>query len=147
MQLAEEFNTGCTVCRSTSCRLTRHRRRGDRLARDSVPVLPVQMSKEDLVQSLRRQHKGYHQTSSRFRGVTKHQKGKWEARIGQARAVSFPHCVLAQRCGDRWFPPRSSASRCWCKGFSAAAAVAAAAATAAAAAPSSILRLNVHASG
>lgn len=46
-------------------------------------TVPVQMTKEELVQSLRRQSKGYHQNSSQYRGVTKHQKGKWEARIGQ----------------------------------------------------------------
>lgn len=51
---------------------------------------PVQMTKEELVQSLRRQSKGYHQNSSQYRGVTKHQKGKWEARIGQVR---LPHLL------------------------------------------------------
>lgn len=35
------------------------------------------------MQNLRRQSKGYQKTSSQFRGVTRHQKGKWEARIGQ----------------------------------------------------------------
>ena len=41
------------------------------------------MSKEEVVQSLRKQSRGAQKTSSQYRGVTKHQKGKWEARIGQ----------------------------------------------------------------
>ncbi|NJR43503.1 MAG: hypothetical protein HC767_13470 [Akkermansiaceae bacterium] len=41
------------------------------------------VTKEELVQQLRRQGKGSNQNSSKYRGVTKHQKGKWEARIGQ----------------------------------------------------------------
>lgn len=43
----------------------------------------VQVSKEEVVQSLRKQSRGAQKTSSQYRGVTKHQKGKWEARIGQ----------------------------------------------------------------
>jgi hypothetical protein len=42
-----------------------------------------EVTKEEVVQNLRRQSKGYQKTSSQFRGVTLHQKGKWEARIGQ----------------------------------------------------------------
>lgn len=63
------------------------------------------MTKEELVQSLRRQSKGYHQNSSQYRGVTKHQKGKWEARIGQVLPPPAP--VLA-------FPriPQSAAAHC-----------------------------------
>lgn len=52
------------------------------------------MSKEDLVQSLRRQSKGYHQNSSQYRGVTKHQKGKWEARIGQVVGKKYKYLGL-----------------------------------------------------
>jgi hypothetical protein len=62
----------------------------------------VQMSKEELVQSLRRQSKGYHQNSSKFRGVTKHQKGKWEARIGQVCTSFFPHVVHVLLSADIW---------------------------------------------
>jgi AP2-like factor (euAP2 lineage) len=40
-------------------------------------------SKEDFVQVLRRQGAGFVRSSSRFRGVTLHKCGKWEARIGQ----------------------------------------------------------------
>jgi AP2-like factor, euAP2 lineage len=54
----------------------------------------VQMSKEELVQSLRRQSKGYHQNSSKYRGVTKHQKGKWEARIGQVIGKKYKYLGL-----------------------------------------------------
>lgn len=35
------------------------------------------------MQSLRKQSRGAQKTSSQYRGVTKHMKGKWEARIGQ----------------------------------------------------------------
>jgi hypothetical protein len=65
-----------------------------------LPVLRVitnhdlQMSKEELVQSLRRQSKGYHQNSSQYRGVTKHQKGKWEARIGQVVGKKYKYLGL-----------------------------------------------------
>ena len=55
----------------------------------------VQMAKDELVQSLRKQSRGYHQNSSKFRGVTKHQKGKWEARIGQARPLLAAACWRA----------------------------------------------------
>ena len=41
------------------------------------------ITEEDLVLSLRRQSKGFSKGSSRFRGVTRHAKGKFEARIGQ----------------------------------------------------------------
>jgi AP2-like factor, euAP2 lineage len=40
-------------------------------------------SKAELVQVLRRQGAGFVRGSSRFRGVTQHKCGKWEARIGQ----------------------------------------------------------------
>lgn len=52
------------------------------------------MSKEDLVLLLRRQSKGYHQNSSQYRGVTKHQKGKWEARIGQVPGKKYKYLGL-----------------------------------------------------
>ena len=42
--------------------------------------LVCQVSAEEVVATLRRQSKGYQKTSSQYRGVTKHQKGKWEAR-------------------------------------------------------------------
>lgn len=43
----------------------------------------MQVTKEEVVKNLRQQSKGYQKTSSQYRGVTRHQKGKWEARIGQ----------------------------------------------------------------
>lgn len=46
------------------------------------------------MQSLRRQSKGYHQNSSKYRGVTKHQKGKWEARIGQVIGKKYKYLGL-----------------------------------------------------
>ena len=56
----------------------------------------VQASKEEVVQSLREQGKGAKKTSSQYRGVSKHQKGKWEARIGKMvgrkwLALHLPH--------------------------------------------------------
>lgn len=42
----------------------------------------LQISKEEVIQNLRRQSRGHQQNSSQYRGVTLHQKGKWEARIG-----------------------------------------------------------------
>ena len=76
-----------------------------------------QVSKEEVVQSLRKQSRGAQKTSSQYRGVTKHQKGKWEARIGQmvgrkyksvifdvlsAPAIAFMHnlsqCFCELRC-------------------------------------------------
>ena len=42
----------------------------------------MQLSKEEVVLNLRKQSKGNQQNSSQYRGVTLHQKGKWEARIG-----------------------------------------------------------------
>jgi AP2-like factor, euAP2 lineage len=41
------------------------------------------LSKEEFVLVLRRQGAGFVRGSSRFRGVTQHKCGKWEARIGQ----------------------------------------------------------------
>eukprot|EP00892_Ulva_mutabilis_P012192 jgi/Ulvmu1/9345/UM050_0096.1 len=52
------------------------------------------VTKEELVQQLRRQGKGSNQNSSRYRGVTKHQKGKWEARIGQVVGRKYKYLGL-----------------------------------------------------
>ena len=52
------------------------------------------VSKDELVISLRRQSKGFSRGSSRFRGVTKHQKGKWEARIGQSVGKKYKYLGL-----------------------------------------------------
>lgn len=49
----------------------------------------MQVSKEELILSLRRQSKGGAKSSSQYRGVTRHQKGKWESRIGQAQAKKY----------------------------------------------------------
>lgn len=54
----------------------------------------LQVTKEELVQQLRRQGKGSNQNSSRYRGVTKHQKGKWEARIGQVVGRKYKYLGL-----------------------------------------------------
>lgn len=61
---------------------------------DNAVPPPAQVKREDLVAELRAQCKGTQHNSSshraqappssRFRGVTRHAKGKWEARISQA---------------------------------------------------------------
>ncbi|KAM0836550.1 hypothetical protein ACQ4PT_062252 [Festuca glaucescens] len=51
-------------------------------------------SKEDFVQVLRRQGAGFVRGSSRFRGVTLHKCGKWEARIGQLMGKKFVYLGL-----------------------------------------------------
>ncbi|CAM0902530.1 unnamed protein product [Alopecurus aequalis] len=51
-------------------------------------------SKEDFVQVLRRQGAGFVRGSSRFRGVTLHKCGKWEARIGHLRGKKFVYLGL-----------------------------------------------------
>eukprot|EP00898_Chlorokybus_atmophyticus_P003457 jgi/Chlat1/4111/Chrsp26S04010 len=40
-------------------------------------------SKDEFVHALRRQSKGFARGSSKYRGVTKHKCGRWEARMGQ----------------------------------------------------------------
>ncbi|KAI4969459.1 hypothetical protein ZWY2020_000373 [Hordeum vulgare] len=52
------------------------------------------LSKEELVQVLRRQGAGFVRGSSRFRGVTLHKCGKWEARIGQLMGKKFVYLGL-----------------------------------------------------
>jgi hypothetical protein len=56
------------------------------------------VDKNDLVLSLRRQSKGGQpkKSSSKYRGVTKHQKGKWEARIGNLIGKKYRYLGLHQ---------------------------------------------------
>jgi len=64
-----------------------------------------EISEEDLVLSLRRQSKGFNKgSSSRFRGVTQHAKGKFEARIGQIVGKKY-RCTRAA--ASRRHPPSS----------------------------------------
>ncbi|KAF0931342.1 hypothetical protein E2562_004485 [Oryza meyeriana var. granulata] len=51
-------------------------------------------SKEEFVQVLRRQGAGFVRGSSRFRGVTLHKCGKWEARIGQLMGKKYVYLGL-----------------------------------------------------
>ncbi|RLN12071.1 hypothetical protein C2845_PM09G19380 [Panicum miliaceum] len=51
-------------------------------------------SKEEFVQVLRRQGAGFVRGSSRFRGVTQHKCGKWEARIGQLMGKKYVYLGL-----------------------------------------------------
>jgi len=52
------------------------------------------IEKDELVLSLRRQSKGFLKGSSKFRGVTRHQKGRWEARIGQLVGKKYRYLGL-----------------------------------------------------
>lgn len=52
------------------------------------------MTREELVQQLRNQGKGGQSKTSRFRGVMKHQKGKWEARLGQSCGSKYQYLGL-----------------------------------------------------
>ena len=52
------------------------------------------ISKDDLVLSLRRQSKGFVKGSSRYRGVTKHAKGKYESRIGAVVGKKYRYLGL-----------------------------------------------------
>lgn len=49
---------------------------------------------DDLVAGLRRQSKGASQQTSFFRGVTRHTKGRWESRIGQASGKRYLYLGL-----------------------------------------------------
>ncbi|XP_062230139.1 APETALA2-like protein 4 [Phragmites australis] len=51
-------------------------------------------SKEEFVQVLRRQGAGFVRGGSRFRGVTQHKCGKWEARIGQLMGKKYVYLGL-----------------------------------------------------
>ena len=53
-----------------------------------------EVTKDDLVMSLRRQSKGFSRGSSKYRGVTRHQKGRWEARIGQLIGKKYRYLGL-----------------------------------------------------
>ena len=55
----------------------------------------MQITKEEVIQNLRRQSRGHQQNSSQYRGVTLHQKGKWEARIGTliGRKYKYVHFI------------------------------------------------------
>jgi AP2-like factor (euAP2 lineage) len=52
------------------------------------------VTKDELVLSLRRQSKGFSRGTSRYRGVTRHQKGRWEARIGQLVGKKYRYLGL-----------------------------------------------------
>ncbi|QDZ24283.1 AP2-like ethylene-responsive transcription factor [Chloropicon primus] len=54
---------------------------------DKIPI-------EDLVLALRRKSRGFHRGTSKYRGVTRHQKGKWEARIGQLVGKKYKYLGL-----------------------------------------------------
>lgn len=59
-----------------------------------LATLSSQVSRDELVLSLRRQSKGFMRGTSKFRGVTRHQKGRWEARIGQLTGRKYRYLGL-----------------------------------------------------
>ena len=69
-----------------------------RVLRSGAKALRTQVTKEEVVQTLRRQSKGFQKTSSQYRGVTRHQKGKWEARIGQMVGKKYKWALLPATC-------------------------------------------------
>ncbi|CAI7779465.1 unnamed protein product [Closterium sp. NIES-54] len=50
--------------------------------------------KEELILLLRRHSKGFARGTSKYRGVTKHQKGRWEARIGHVEGKRYDYLGL-----------------------------------------------------
>ncbi|KAK8987146.1 hypothetical protein V6N11_055459 [Hibiscus sabdariffa] len=52
------------------------------------------MSKEEFVHSLRRQSNGFSRGSSKYRGVTLHKCGRWEARMGQFLGKKYMYLGL-----------------------------------------------------
>lgn len=68
------------------------------MLKSGVHALHAQVTKEEVVQTLRRQSKGFQKTSSQYRGVTRHQKGKWEARIGQMVGKKYKWAQLLTAC-------------------------------------------------
>lgn len=57
------------------------------------------LSKEEFVHALRRQSTGFSRGSSKYRGVTLHKCGRWEARMGQflgKKCVCFFYFKISQ---------------------------------------------------
>ncbi|XP_076900512.1 floral homeotic protein APETALA 2-like isoform X2 [Bidens hawaiensis] len=52
------------------------------------------LSKEEFVHVLRRQSTGFHRGSSKYRGVTLHKCGRWEARMGQFLGKKYVYLGL-----------------------------------------------------
>ncbi|KAL7613031.1 hypothetical protein Lser_V15G08670 [Lactuca serriola] len=52
------------------------------------------LSKEEFIQILRRQSNGFSRGSSRYRGVTLHKCGRWEARMGQLLGKKYVYLGL-----------------------------------------------------
>lgn len=55
------------------------------------------LSKEEFVHILRRQSTGFSRGSSRFRGVTLHKCGRWEARMGQFLGKKWVNFSLSSK--------------------------------------------------
>ena len=64
------------------------------------------LSKEEFVHILRRQSTGFSRGSSKYRGVTLHKCGRWEARMGQFLGKKWeplkPKDLFFNWCQDMW---------------------------------------------
>jgi hypothetical protein len=64
------------------------------------------LSKEEFVHILRRQSTGFSRGSSKYRGVTLHKCGRWEARMGQFLGKKWEHLkpkdLFFYWCQDMW---------------------------------------------
>ena len=90
-QAALAYDIAAVKCRGVSA-ITNFNRSG--YSREFANL--QQVDEKELILSLRRQSKGgvMKKSSSKFRGVTKHQKGKWEARIGQLVGKKYKYLGL-----------------------------------------------------
>ena len=59
------------------------------------------LTKEEFVHVLRRQSTGFPRGSSKYRGVTLHKCGRWEARMGQflGKKYHFPQFLISIKSG------------------------------------------------
>lgn len=79
----------------------------------------LQMSnftKEEFVHILRRQSTGFSRGTSKYRGVTLHKCGRWEARMGQFLGKKWETPFLGSHIftGGFFFPPSSSSKVYYC---------------------------------
>ncbi|KAF5467176.1 hypothetical protein F2P56_017031 [Juglans regia] len=69
----------------------------------------MNLTKEEFVQVLRRQSTGFTRGNSKYRGVTLHKCGRWEARMGQFLGKK-PYDMAAIKCNGREAEPNSGPS-------------------------------------
>ncbi len=70
-------------------------------------MLLLQYTTEEVIAGLSKQSKGAGVQSSIYRGVTRHQKGRWEARIGATTGRRYQYLVRRAATPDIiWLPRR-----------------------------------------